>query len=164
MLAAMGVSKDALREELLGRLERERDTLIAAQKATSEGMTHDDARPESDKDTRATEASYLARGQAKRAAELIADTEKVRAMRVRGFAPDDAVTVSALVEVASDAGSSKLLFVAPAGGGVSLADGAVQVITPRSPLGRALVSRREGEIVEVERAGATEELEIVSVS
>jgi transcription elongation GreA/GreB family factor len=164
MLRAMAVDKQALREELVGRLEKERDTLIAAQKATSAGVTHDEAKADSDKDTRKTEASYLARGQAKRAQELSADAEKARAMTLRKFTPTDPITISAVVEIADANGKrSATLFVAPAGGGMSLGGDAFRVITPRSPLGRALVGAREGDFVEVERAGVTEEIEVLSV-
>ncbi len=162
----MSLNKQALRAEIVRRLEGERDTLAAAQKATSEGVTHEDVKPEGDKDTRATEASYLARGQAKRVAELSADTEKVRAMALRSFSSADAVTISALVDLADDDGKSLgPLFLAPAGGGMHLevGDAAVRVITPQSPLGRALIGARLGDFVEVARAGRTEELEVLAV-
>ncbi len=162
----MGVSKQALKDELLRLLEHERDTLTAAQRATTEGLTHEDARPESDKDTRATEASYLARGQAKRVEELTADTERVRGMRVRDFDADDPIGICAVIDIADADGNPKgTLFMAPAGGGITLAtdDDSVRVVTPRAPLGRALLQARAGEIVEVERGGRTEEIEVVAV-
>lgn len=162
----MSVDKQALKAELVGLLEQERDTLVAAQRATSEGVVHDDARPESDKDTRATEASYLARGQAKRVAELSADTERVRAMMLRGYLDGDAIGLGAVVEIADGDGQPKgSLFLAPAGGGITLRSGGapVRVTTPQSPLGRALVRARAGDFVEVARAGRVEEIEILAV-
>lgn len=157
------VDKAALKAELIERLEAERDTLAAAQKATSEGVTHEDAKAESDKDTRATEASYLARGQAKRVEALTADADRVRAMKLRTFGEDTAITLSALIRIADDDGNDKgTLFVAPAGGGTSLVH-AVRVITPQSPLGRALIGARAGDFVTVDRAGRSEEIEVLEV-
>jgi transcription elongation GreA/GreB family factor len=51
--------------------------------------------------------------------------------------------------------------VAPHGGGAQL--GAVQVVTPRSPLGRALVGRRIGDDGEVQLPGKRRELLIVAI-
>jgi transcription elongation GreA/GreB family factor len=158
------MDKAPLRDELLRKLEHERDTLAAAQKLTSEGVTHDDARVESDKDTRATEASYLARGQAKRVGELTEDVERVRAMKLRAFEAGSAIALGAIVALADDDGTPKgRVFLAPAGGGTALGDD-IKVVTPRSPLGRALIGATAGDLVEVERGAATEELEVISVA
>ena len=40
----------------------------------------------------------------------------------------------------------------------------VLVVTPAAPLGRALLGAREGDSVEVQKAGAVEVLEILAVS
>jgi transcription elongation GreA/GreB family factor len=47
---------------------------------------------------------------------------------------------------------------APAGGGISLAGGTVQVVTPRSPVGRALLGRRAGDLCEALGGARTREL------
>lgn len=157
------MDKQALRQALLTSLQIERDTLVAAQRATSEGVTHDDSRAESDKDTRAIEASYLARGQAERAEALEADVHKVQAMRLRSFGGDEPITLSAVVRLRADDDTERTVFLAPAGGGVSL-PGGVKVVTPQSPVGRALTGARLGDVVLVERAAGAQELEIVSVA
>ena len=57
---------DALRLRTRQSLER----LIASQQATQAGATHEETQPENDKDTRAIEATYLARGLAERVESL----------------------------------------------------------------------------------------------
>lgn len=154
--------KGALRDELLARLEAERDTLVQAQRLSQEGVTHADAKSDGSKDMRATEASYIARGQAMRAEALEADVAKVRAMKLRSFGEGDAIALGAVVEVADEQGKRRAVFVAPAGGGETLAGG-VDVVTPRSPLGRALMGAQEGDFIELERGGRTDELEVATV-
>jgi transcription elongation GreA/GreB family factor len=155
-------SKGALKDELVSLLVSDLEVLERAQKATREGATHEEAKPENDKDTRALEQSYLARGQAMRVDELRACVADVQAMPVRAFAEGQPAALGALVTVEED-GSEHVLFLAPHGGGSRLADGAVQVVTPRSPLGHALLGKRTGDDCEVRLAGRSRELMIVGV-
>jgi transcription elongation GreA/GreB family factor len=154
--------KRALRDELAHAIEEELATMARAQKAVHEGATHEQAKPENDKDTRALEQSYLARGQARRVEELTAALAEVRAMPLRSFDDGAPVAVSALVTLEGDAGT-RVLFLAPEGGGARLSRGAVHVVTPRSPLGRAIVGKRQGDACEVTLGAREEEVEIVSV-
>lgn len=165
MVGTGEIDKAELRRLLVQALEHERDTVAAAQRRTAEGVTHEDNRPEGDKDMRSTEASYVARGQAMRVRALEDDLAKVVGMTLRGFDDEAPVALSAIVELAGDAGRSTV-FVAPAGGGTRLALGGgatLQVVTPASPLGKALVGARAGDEVEVHKGGTIETLEIVAV-
>lgn len=152
------VDKSALRAELLAALTGALATARAAHAAAVEGATHSEARAENDKDTRGLEQSYLARGQAQRVAELDAGVADVTAMTIRPFSANDPIAVGAVVTV--DHGHR--YFVAPAGGGTVVGDG-IQVITPVSPIGRALAGKRVGADVEVRIGGKTREFEIVAV-
>lgn len=157
-------AKAALYRELVAAITAERDRLVAAHKASHEGLTSEESRAEGDKDMRATETSYLARGQALRAEALEADRQRILGMKLRAFSEADALAMSALVTLESSSGTT-VVFLAPAGGGMRLGpEGAVQVVTHASPLGRALLGAHAGDTVEVERAGALEELEIVEVA
>ncbi len=153
--------KPALREELLAALAAALDAARAAHAAAVEGATHSEARAENDKDTRGLEQSYLARGQAQRVEELAVALAATEAMVWRSFGARDPVGVSALVTVDED-GEARRLLVAPHGGGIVLS-GNVQVITPRSPLGRALVGRVVGDEIEVRLPGTVRELEITGI-
>jgi transcription elongation GreA/GreB family factor len=157
-----GPLKLALRDELLAKLGADLETLERAHRATCEGATHEEAKPENDKDTRALEQSYLARGQAARIDELRASIAGVGALSLREF-EERPVALGALVTVEED-GEGSTLLLAPGGGGERLAGGSVQVVTPRSPLGRALLGKQAGDEVEVALAGKTRTMQVVRVA
>jgi transcription elongation GreA/GreB family factor len=151
--------KAALRDELVRAL---RDALAAAEAAHAsaiEGVTHSESKQEGDKDTRAIEQSYVARGVAMRVEELrtgLADVEKM------SLAAAAAIASGSLVTVLDEDGTPHRYFVAPAGGGTMLG-GEVQVVTPKSPLGRALCGKRADDVVEVVLGGKPRELTIARV-
>lgn len=153
--------KTALLAELLARLTDALEAAHAAHAAAIEGSTHPEARAENDKDTRGLEQSYLARGQARRVAELEAAVAGVAAMVPRELDAGAPIALGALVVVAEDDAQHHYL-VAPSGGGSVLAGG-VQVITPASPLGRALLGKHVGDVLEIQLAGRTRELEILAL-
>jgi transcription elongation GreA/GreB family factor len=139
--------KHALLDELTELVRADLEAAERAQRETVAGVTHDDARPENDKDTRALEQSYLARGQAQRVEQLRSELADVLALKLRSFHAGAPIALGALVTVEEEA-RRRTLFVAPARGGTELA-GNVQVVTPTSPLGRALLGKCAGEECEV---------------
>ena len=156
--------KHALHAALRARLEADLAAMHEAQRATVEGATHEEAKPEDDKDTRALEQSYLARGQAARVAELEAGVLKLSLLPVRAFGPDDRVALGALVTIEEDDAVVRY-FLAPAGGGTKLdLDGVtVKVVTPESPLGRGLLGKSSGDDLELKIPKGLRELAIISV-
>ena len=154
-------AKPALKAELLALLAVDLETLERAHRATTEGATHEEAKPENDKDTRALEQSYLARGQAARIEELRSSLTAVAALPTRDSV-DAPVALGALVTLEEGGEESTLLF-SPGGGGARLASGAVQVVTPASPLGRAMLGKRRGDELELVVAGKTRTLQVVRV-
>lgn len=155
--------KEILKQELLQVLQRELENLERAYAATKAGATHEEAKPEHAKDTRALEQTYLARGQAKRVEEMRKGVVSVERMTIRAFPEDTPIAVGALVRVIQD-DEEKRLFVAPEGGGTALSSGTVQVVTPRSPVGRALVGKHQDDQIELIVAGQMRVLEIVDVT
>jgi transcription elongation GreA/GreB family factor len=153
--------KAALRAELVAQLAAALAGAERAHAAALEGATHSEARAENPKDTRGLEQSYLARGQAQRVTELSAGVAAVAALALRRFAPSDPIALSALVTVEED-GEPQQLFLAPYGGGSVLADG-VQVATPSSPLGRALLGKRLDAEVELRLPGRLRTLRVVGI-
>lgn len=152
-------SRKALKTELLALLEHTLSTLEAAHAAAREGATHEEAKPENDKDTRALEQSYLARGQAMRIESLKAG---LAALSTMSLAEGEVGRVGALIE-AEEEHEPVRFFLAPEGGGTRL-EGGVQVVTPASPLGRALLGKRAGDEVELRLAGKTRVLSVLAVS
>lgn len=152
-------SRKALKEELLGLLEQTLSTLEAAHADAREGATHEQAKPENDKDTRALEQSYLARGQAMRIETLKAG---IAALGTMSLSEGVVGRVGALISAEEEDGEV-WFFLAPEGGGTKL-KGGVQVVTPASPLGQALLGKREGDEVELKLAGKTRVLSVTEVT
>jgi hypothetical protein len=160
-LVSQLTDKARLRDELLAQLLKQLENLERAQAATQAGATHEEARPENDKDTRALELSYLARGQAARVAELHTAIAEVRLMPVSAFSPQRPAGIGALLQVRDGEVISSLFF-APHSAGEPLRDG-IKVLTPRSALGRALLGHCEGDEVEANIAGVERCLELLSL-
>jgi transcription elongation GreA/GreB family factor len=152
-------SKAELKRELLEQLEAQLASARAAHAAATEGAISDESRPENDKDTRGLEQSYLARGHAQRVADLETAVAVVGAMQVAALSK---VAVGALVVVEED-DRERALFVAAHGGGLVLG-GDVTVVTPTSPMGRALHGKLADDECELVAGGAQRTLTIVEVS
>ena len=136
-----------------------------AANTTREGATHPEAKPENDKDTRALEQSYLARGQALRVAELNDDLQLLRTLPLRVFAPGDPAAVGALVTLKSE-NDERCLFLVPRSGGHELSiDGRkVFVVTPQSRLGAAVLGRSVDDDVEIVVQGVKREYVVAALS
>jgi transcription elongation GreA/GreB family factor len=82
------------------------------------------------------------------------------------FGPDAVIALGALVEL-SARGRSAWYFLGPRAGGLELRidDREILVLTPQSPLGRQLLGKRVGDLVQMAgRGGAVTAQKIVSVS
>jgi transcription elongation GreA/GreB family factor len=150
----------AIRAELLAEIE----AMSKLARDAAEAATHEENKPENDKDMRSTEASYLARGQAERVRELEAAHARLGAMELRAFAEDDAIGAGALVTLRAR-GAVTTCFVVPAGGGrkVTLDGRVVQTVTPSSPLGEAIVGLAVGEEAEAPTPQGARTYEILGV-
>lgn len=160
MSAAVKRSKKSLKAELVAALAQNLATLERAHADARAGATHEEAKPENDKDTRALEQSYLARGQAMRIEALKAG---LAALNVLALTATDTAQPGALVEASEDDGKPVFFFLAPEGGGTKL-EGGVQVVTPASPLGAALSGKRAGDDVELKVGAKTRQLTVVRVT
>jgi len=148
--------KVSLKLELTAVLHAELAVLERAHRATTEAATHEEAKPENDKDTRALEQSYLARGQAARVEQLRAAIVEVGATPTGASAR---VVLGALV-IVEEGEVLTTYWIASQGGGSRLSKGAVQVVTPRSPLGQALIGRVAGDDVELPIGGRRRALSV----
>jgi transcription elongation GreA/GreB family factor len=163
----MTYDKRRLRDELVVAIRAELDAVMRAHKATAAAATHEEAKPENDKDTRALEQSYLARGEALRLEEQRAALADVQAMALQALGESGPVCLGALVATAQEGqedGQEALFWIVQHGGGARLQGGAVLVVTPKSPLGRALLGSRAGDECEVLLAGKARIVRILSVS
>lgn len=157
--------KTKVRDALLTEMRAALAAMAKSAKDAAEGATHEENRSEGDKDMRATEESYVARGKAMRTEELADELARAEQLVLRDFAPGDAIAPSALVRVLVD-DQARLFFVSTQGGGRELAvEGALlTVVTPASPVGRALIGKRVGDDFELAVKGAMREWVIDSIA
>ncbi|MGD8860199.1 MAG: GreA/GreB family elongation factor [Myxococcales bacterium] len=162
----MELDKAQVLAALRARVEEDLGRAMQAQKATQAGATHEEARPENDKDTRALEQTYLARGLAERVVALEEAREALRNLRLRDLGPDDPVAVGALVALEDEVGEQRsLYFITPHAGGVRIEVQGVEVatVTPRAPVGRALIGCHAGDDVRIRTPQGARELVVVEV-
>lgn len=131
-------------------LHNELAALESAQEAAVKEATHEESRAENQYDTRSTEASYLAAGQAQRILSLKKDIYVLQNFKPKDFNPSDQIQIGALVELKSEEETSFYLL-SPAGGGVKVScqGKIVQFLNQESALGRELLDKRMGDDVEI---------------
>lgn len=160
--------KQEILKLLRERVSADLAVMVAAQRTVVDGATHEENKPENDKDTRALEQSYLARGQAQRVVELQDAMNQLNALELQVFRDGSPIVLTALVSIAAldDGDRETHYFIAPAGGGerVKLGKLEVRVITPQSPIARALLGKREGDDLELRTPQGVSECSIVRVS
>lgn len=110
----------------------------------------------------AIEYAGLARGQRGRAQRAYRELAEIEGFRIPPPARGAPIAVGALVEVEDqDSGEGRTFFLAPAGAGMTLTgpggDGILTVVTPSSPIGRAVLGKRVGDIIDVTVAGDVRE-------
>jgi transcription elongation GreA/GreB family factor len=162
------MDKAFLIEQLASRL---RASLSVARKAehAAAAEARDGATPaEKREDARvALENSMLAGAQSARAERTLADLGTLATFRPPAFARTARVALGALVEV-EDGAEGQTFFLAPVGAGIELSgpdgDGFLSVVTPLSPVGKAVLGRRVGDTIEVEVRGETREWTVTYVS
>lgn len=103
--------------------------------------------------TGAQRALNLSAAHAQRSAASLEAVHALESFRPKPWPKGQPVGLGALVEVEADDGAGKTLFLAPVCGGAELegpgGDGLFHVVTPTSPLGRAVMGKRVGAVVEV---------------
>lgn len=133
---------------LQARLKAALEDVTLAQRRTQEGATHEENRSEGDKDMRATEVSYVARGQAARVVALEAEVARVSAVAPRAFDEDTPLAAGAIVRLVDEDARVTHHLLMPGGAGIELSLAGrplVTVIGTRSPLGEALVGAQVGD-------------------
>lgn len=134
-----------LQELLEQTLRTELEAITESQSQVQSGMTHAESKAENDKDTRAIESSYLARGLASRVAELRSALATIQAWTLPSpqEQPGKAILGRVITLVDQESERTQRVWLAPVGGGVSLryAEQTILVLSPDAPLGRALRGR-----------------------
>jgi transcription elongation GreA/GreB family factor len=162
--APLSMNKPAVIQAIVTKLGEELAVYLKAAQASREEATHESSKAENKYDTRGLEASYLARGQSRQAAETEQNVEQFQKLVVRAFGPHEAIDLGALVELDGKDGRA-FYFLGPAAGGTEVLHEKqeVMVITPPSPLGQQLLGRKQGERVRLSLGGSQRDYRVVSV-
>lgn len=154
--------KQQLIQELCERVAAELSAATRAAHNAHDAATHEEAKPENDKDTRSVEAAYLAGAQASRAAELQSTVTRLQSLQLLSFDETTPLGATALIDV-QEGETRKRYFLLPVAGGLSveLEGRRVDTITPSSPLGSLLAGSLVGDDLELETPRGIRELSIV---
>ena len=140
------------------------DVTIAAQavETARDTATHKDCLGSSKYETMGTEASYLAKGQGERLLEL----ERALAYFKQSNPQQASIAeMLSLITLEDDLGKQRLLFLAADAGGLAVEyqNKTITILTPKSPLGRKLMGKTEGETFELNNAGTLKSYEVRNI-
>lgn len=164
LLTDKSINKEALRDQIITRLKADHVLLLQAAKTAHAAATHDENIPDNKYATLGLEASYVAQGQANRAQEILQTLQLFWQLNLSVFSEQSAIHLTAVVQLQDDEGRNKLVFLGPAAGGLRLKFGGseIMIITPASPLGRELIGKQCGDMIEL-KSDTVREYEIISV-
>ena len=158
------MNKRAIVKKIIARLTEELQVYFRAAQFSRAEATHESSKAESKYDTRGLEASYLARGQSKQAAEIEAAIVEFEKLAVRNFGAGEPIDLGALVDL-EHGGESSFYFIGPRAGGTEVLHDKkeILVITPQSPLGEQLLGKKSADKLELKLGGEIRSAKIVSV-
>ncbi len=158
------MNKRVLIRKIVTRLTEELEVYFRAAQASRAEATHEQSKAENKYDTRGLEASYLARGQSKQAAEIQAAIAAFEKLDARKLGAGEPIDVGAFVELEFD-GERTAYFIGPRAGGTEVVHDKreVLVITPQSPLGEQLLGRKQGDDLKLNLAGAQNQYRVTAV-
>jgi transcription elongation GreA/GreB family factor len=159
------MNKRALIKKIVSRLAEELEIYFRAARASRTEATHEQSKAENKYDTRGLEASYLARGQSKQAAEIQGAIAAFEKLKARAFGETEPVDIGAFVELELD-GEKAAYFIGPKAGGTEVIydKREVLVITPESPLGQQLMGKKQGEVMKLKLANAQNQCRLTKVA
>ncbi len=163
------MDKSFLREQLIEQLRSSARAALRASEVAGAEVTDGQTPAEKREDARAAlEYGSLASAQSRRARRALAEIDALSGFRPAPQRPNAPIAVGSLVEVEdADTAVGRTFFLAPVGAGITLTgpdgDGILSVVTPQSPIGRAVLGRRCGETVDVTVDGELHEWNITWV-
>ncbi len=158
------MDKLALLDQIRTALNKELQAMAASAADAASAATHEEAKAESQYDTRGLEASYLAGAQAGRVQDLAHRINALDFVVLKNFDENKPIAVTAVVTL-DDGETQRKYFLAPDGGGLKLElqGETITVLTPKSPIGRALLEKFLGDEIRVTLKRKVTELEIAEV-
>ena len=148
------MDKSLLLDAIVGEITSALNNSLAAAEEARATATNKENAAENKYDTLGLEAAYLAHGQSERVVQLEKDLAVYVSLRER-LKDHAIVEVGSVLKLEHETGEARFLFIGPASGGlvVSFDNVTVTVITPDSPLGKALLGGSVDDDVTVDVAG-----------
>ena len=161
----MIMNKHTVHQLIIDKLRVDLDIAERAAQTAYETATHEENIAENKYDTLGLEASYLAAGQARRVEEIRQSLTLCLNLPLRAYDDQRGIEVGALFGLEDQNGREQWLFLAPDAAGlkVDLVGQLITVITPRSPLGKSLMGKFEGDEVEILVAGTRQQFSVTEV-
>ena len=158
------MNKRAIIKKITAKLAGELEVYFRAAQFARAEATHEQNKAEHKYDTRGLEASYLARGQSRQAAELEAAIAEFEKLDGRPLAEDQGIGLGALVEL-EHGGEKNWYFLGPRAGGTEVVQDKkeILVITPQSPLGEQLLGKKAGDQPQLNIGGTRQPARILRV-
>jgi transcription elongation GreA/GreB family factor len=137
------MNKKQIINDILVYLEKELAATVTAANNAHLAATDDQSVAETQYDTLAIEASYLAEGQSRRVQEIQQAQKALELFSPRNQQENMPITLGTLVQIAQDKIKQHWFFIAPAAGGFrgTLEDQNYTVLTPNSPMAKALIGK-----------------------
>lgn len=159
------MNKHAVHHLILEKLKVDLDIAQRAAQTAYETATHEENIAENKYDTLGLEASYLAAGQARRVEEIRQALVLCQNLILRPYDEQQGIQIGTLLGLEDDNGNQQWLFLGPDAAGlkVYLVGQLITVITPRSPLGKSLLGKFEGDEVEINVAGTRQQFAVTEV-
>ena len=159
------MNKRTLIKKIVARLAGELEVYFRAARASRAEATHEQSKAENKYDTRGLEASYLAHGQSRQAAEIQAAIAAFEKLDARKFGDGEPASVGAFVELEMN-GDKAAYFIGPRAGGTEVLHDKreVLVITPQSSLGEQLMGRKQGDVLKLKLAHAQNPCRVTMVA
>lgn len=135
------MKKKALLQKIVSQLEFVHQNALAAANRAHSSATDKENIAENKYDTLGLEAAYLAEGQARRVLECEAELNEFKQLLLADDACNDEVKVGSFIHLEDDQGQGRFLFLGACAGGlkVDFESRSIMIITPESPLGKALL-------------------------
>lgn len=145
------IDKKVLVTLIIKSLKQELSQAINAANEAHAAAVDDQSVAETQYDTLAIEASYLAEGQSRRVQELQEALLNYQELTLVAFDESKPIALSALVQLYADNKKQHWFFIGPAAGGFrcQLNQQQITVITPKSPIGLVLMREFEGDNIDV---------------
>lgn len=147
----MKFNKDQILQNIIDYLQNEETIFLDAAKQAHEAATHEENVPTSKYETLALESSYIAQGQANRAAELRGDIQKLKSLKLEDFNNKTPLASGALVTINNEEANEKLYFLSPCSGGVKISfkNQNITLITASSKIGEEIFGATVGDTFEI---------------